>query len=503
MTATSTAKSIPLPLYMGVGLVLFCYGSYFRFSGLYSDLWLDEIWTITAILKAESLFEFWREIEWDGFFSLSSLYLFLIGEQPEPYRYRLLSFLAGILGMILVLALHTERGRRIQGIFLLGFLSSSYLYVLYDSEARGYAPMLALGLASFYIIHYLMARSSKAMTALFWLISIAAFLFHASYIFIFISLFLWTAISFLCRESFLKTCIELAWIFLLPATLLGLLYGLVLLNLPSAGGPISSYPDVILSALSVTFGGPLITTHDTTVTHFALNYLIMATLLILCEMVMLVKDKDKVAIFYFSAILIIPATVLWILSPEYIAVRYFLPSVLAIYLLMSGFLNRLFQQGLPGQILSLILLYVFFHMNVTNYLIDFVHYGRGHYEAALRYITDNSTQEPTTIAGDNNFRNHMMVEFYSTRLDLDPLLYIDQPSFSTGAAQWYLLHSQDRAYQPPESIILDEDLIFEFEMEFPHTALSGWSWFLYRRQLNQPVQASVEAPDEFSQSALP
>ena len=64
-------------------------------------------------------------------------------------------------------------------------------------------------------------------------------------------------------------------------------------------------------------------------------------------------------------------------------------------------------------------------------LIPLLRHGRGHYASALAFIVSHSPSGPVFVAGDHEFRNRKMVEFYAARIPGGSRLsYVAAPEWS-------------------------------------------------------------------------
>src|SRR5687768_3854612 len=128
-----------------------------RAAALANDLWLDELWTLWHVNQLRSVGEILSRFIHDNNHPLNTLWMYAIAPLKTDWAYRLLSWLGGTAGVWLaakVAAVQlvavqrdatTAQVRTVEWITALLF-GSSYLLIVYSSEARGYGPALGLGL---------------------------------------------------------------------------------------------------------------------------------------------------------------------------------------------------------------------------------------------------------------------------------------------------------------------------------------------------------------------
>lgn len=473
------ARSISISPCLIVMIIILVIGVCFRWIGLFNDLWLDEIWTLTAAVSSSSLIELWRAIKWDGFASASTLFLYFVGEQQSSASYRSLSFCSGVLTMIILFL--WSRSDRLRGLFLLCLFSFSYLFVLYGSEARGYASMLFFAMLSMLITERIIDQKATLPVLLaYWISTILAFFFHFSFLLFFFALVLWSTAEFLSKQINKTALRNIFLLHLIPATVFMIFYLYYICRLPSAGGSFSSNLDVVISTITVAFGGDVVTANNLELTNLMTTLVMIIASFLLTEIILLWKENNKIYVLYFSAIVLAPAILILLFQPKFIAIRYFLPAAMMMQFVMAGFLARLFRQGVLGGIVSSGLIILFSAANFS-YLKDFVGNGRGQYEAALKYMATSDSNDVIEISGDHNFRNKTVLEYYQNVVFPKKIEYVDVLNTQKHKVEWFLIHTEDRQELPKPFYAHPAGPRFYFEKAFPHTALSGWTWFLYRR----------------------
>jgi hypothetical protein len=121
---------------------------------------------------------------------------------------------------------------------------------------------------------------------------------------------------------------------------------------------------------------------------------------------------------------------------------------------------------------------------VSNGILTFelLQYKRGHYRQAIEYILAATDTRPVQITSDYDFRNQMVLDYYSHTLSLEGQFAYTPfaVSLDTGP-EWLILHRiGDREAEPPR---INEWGEYRYEQQriFRSSRLSGASWFVYRR----------------------
>ena len=126
------------PLIVGAAVAL---GIALRLRGAQGDLWLDEIWTLRLIAPLQSAADIFLRAPSDNNHYLNSLWLWLVGPEASTVTMRLASIIIGGLSIIAAAAAcrrHSATAAAVAAILV----ATSYFFVHYGSEARGYAGMI-------------------------------------------------------------------------------------------------------------------------------------------------------------------------------------------------------------------------------------------------------------------------------------------------------------------------------------------------------------------------
>ena len=117
----------------------------------------------------------------------------------------------------------------------------------------------------------------------------------------------------------------------------------------------------------------------------------------------------------------------------------------------------------------------------SSYLANFAKFRRGAYTQLFSFLASDSVETPITISSDQDFRAEMLLEYYRGRVPgAEALQYLESEAPAALASRWYLRQTQD----PYEEPLVDlERGVHRYELvrTYPFTALSGATYFAYRR----------------------
>src|SRR5262245_14211736 len=82
-----------------------------RVRGLFSDLWLDELWSLDGPAAARLWWDVVLRFNLDNNHHLNTLYLFMIGDGASAVQYRMLAFICGVLSVLVAMAIAGRHGR--------------------------------------------------------------------------------------------------------------------------------------------------------------------------------------------------------------------------------------------------------------------------------------------------------------------------------------------------------------------------------------------------------
>jgi len=439
------------------------------------DFYIDEIWSFYFSRQISSPIDVFR-LNHDNNHILNTLYLYALGGEPFFFAgkptfipHRLLSVVSGVVSLFLVWKIASRRGRA-EAFTALALAGFSYPLVLYSSEARGYSPAIMFALASFLFVERRLNGSRHAQF-FFWLSAPLAFLSHSSFIYVYAALFVWSALEETRRGGAVKGALRLASLHLVPIVFAALYYLFFLKSMVYGGGELGgAFKEVLLTA-SMALGAPS--------GGFA-GYASLALLTAgsIAGLVRLSRSCPGEPVFYVSAIFIVPALIVAVMKPEFLYFRYFLVTFPFLYLLLAHALCALYERPGTSKAVFFALVALFCALNAKAD-IDLVRDGRGSYTKAIEFMAEETPGDEVVVSGDHDFRNGIVTGFYAGFFKGKRIVYINRDE-KTSASEWFLAHSVDPAYRPPE-FVFDSGSRYTLERSYGFAGVSGWSWFVYRK----------------------
>jgi hypothetical protein len=454
---TDRYYKIILYLSLLIGIVL-------RIAGYVGELWLDEIWNLEVVAKITNPLNLYLSPDrYDGHSSLHTLILSLFSNNINPRIIRAPSLFFSIFSLLLITF---WQRLEIKERAVLSFLfSTSYLFVLYSTEARGYSGMMF-----FMVLAYLLFRSNNftLVGELSLAISvILSFLFHYSVITFYIAILAHDILNVVKDRKILRPVSHITIVTFLLA-----FYILVLRQLPDGSGPRPSNFDTLIDVLSSSLGGT--TLSPTFQLSILISSLIALFVLILIVILIykLILTDFKLGIFFSCGIIIFPIILILVKQPLIVLNRYFLSSSFLILTLFS------YHYSKSSKKLKFLLLAVFTIATIGNawHLISLIKYQRGSYLPILNYLQKNQVPTTTPILVDHDFRHLKYLRYYQSKFPVIDILEID----SSHKYNFYVTHSIDWGFVPKNTILLSNKQKFQLAVSSDSTHLSGIRWFLYK-----------------------
>jgi hypothetical protein len=461
-------------------------GTVLRAASLGGEFWLDEIWSWDMSRQAGS---FWGifSLHHDNNHHLNTLWLMLCPDGASWTLYRLHSFIAGLVTIILA-AVAGRRWGDADGVFAAFLTAGCCWLVLFSTEARGYSLAACFALAAFLALaKYLESGSHKAL-GLFWLSAIAGFLSHVTFVHAYFGFIAWTL---RCagkeRTSALMQVRRLMIEHGVPGIFCVIFYLVSIRGMDGGGGPPARTSDVITRLVSMGLGGPPAGLE-------AAPWLIGAAVLFGLGIWLLSKQPGEEWVFFTATVVVSPGLFLIFRKQEFLFERYFLiPFVF--FLVLSGHVLGAHQRWASermtrsrNQGLIVILFFVVLAGDVwrVRLMIDA---GRGQFQESLAWVIEHDPGAVVAITGDyddrdsgHDFRVRKYVEFYARYLN-DPhrVVYLSHDGLPAGEPSWLLIH---RLEVQPVPDLVETDAVgnrYELAQSFPTRGLGTWGWFVYRR----------------------
>jgi hypothetical protein len=443
-----------------------------RLAATLGDLAIDEVWSLGFVrYRVHSIAEIFA-LRHDNNHLLNTFILYVLGPNAWGICYRIAAAVVSILAVWLSGRIASRRYGSTTQLITQVLVGAAYLLILYGSEARGYSYAIFFAYLSWLLLLRVHEHARWIDVAAFAISACLGFLAHLTFLYCFAGFCVWAFLKWLKRPN---------WI--LPLTLTPpffvacCLYLFFIRGMQIGGGPETTIASAVISTLSIISGGPL---HD----DAALITAFVVLILLGIGFVQLWKSDHEMAACYATIIVLAPASVLFMTGHQLIYPRYFLIPVAFALLLIGNVLAILWNSRGTRRMISACLIAVFLAGNGW-WTILLLNHGRGDYSHAMSWMAQDS-KALATVSSDHDFRNGLMFAYFSTRLwpTDPPLQYVDQRSVSPQGTDWVIRHNFEGEPPHPKFITDSFGNGYRLERTFRHQSLSGWNWWIYRRNTN-------------------
>jgi hypothetical protein len=478
---------------------LFVLAAAARIAAARGDLWFDEIWSLSFARELDGPWEVLTRIHHDNNHPLNTLALYLTlkaaGAHARPIAYRLLSLVSGIAILPSLWWLEwrpADRGSHARRSFVAIAGGLSFLALVYSSEARGYAPAALCALVAFAIVRRDDVPFTRNRRLAFALACALGVLSHLTFVFVYAGLAAWTLARARRAES-------IAWrdwiaVHMLPVACLMGDYLVDVRKLSYGGGPPFRTGEVVARTLSLAVNGPT--------AGVLRNLAAGATAaLVLSAIADLYARKDDEWIFFATALLLAPLSVLLLYRARYLDPRYFFVLMPFFWMLAARTLARVWTRGLAGRVAAALFAGLYVAGGVAH-AAPFLRYQRGDYAAAVATVANLSALSPITIGSDHDVRNRMVLDYYGEVLPRAcRWTYVPADAWDRRGPEWFVTHQFDDAgagSSAPASIEV-KAVEYRLTRSFPYGGTSGWTWYLYHTanaDANRPGSAGTACPSD-------
>jgi hypothetical protein len=461
-----TARSSMLT---GAGIVL---GSILILFAARGDLWLDEIWSVFFAEAAKSPWDILARFKHDNNHVLNTLYLYGIGKQQHLMLYRGLAIASGI-GSLVLLRKIASRWGGAESVIAVLLAGTSYPLLLYFSEARGYGPAIFFGLLSFFLLRECQRQFHPVRLVLFWCASTLGVLSHLTFAIVFLSLVIFTVHYELGADApFARRSLQVGKYLFVPGVFIAAWYLFYAREMTIGGGPAVDRFTVLAQGAASAAGVP-------DAVRFLGIPLVLLT--VLWSLALLFREGDREWSFYGSVLLVAPSLAVMLAGSSYFNYRYVIVCFPFLYLIISRLLAKVYHRDAKVYRYLAFLVLGLYLTGQAFRLAPFFEYGRGSYRPVIAEMAKTSSGAVITVGSDNDFRNRMLIEFYSRFLDAGKKLrYIDQQLWTGDPPEWIILHSLDEADVPEPWITATDGRMYRLIRSEGFSGNSGFSWFLYR-----------------------
>jgi hypothetical protein len=439
------------------------------------ELWFDELWTVSMTRNLESAYRA-ITIPHDNRHPLTSFWVQYIPTTFPYWVFRLESLTLSLVSGITLLVLVKNSSHRAQHLLWLLFYSTSYLFILYDSEARGYAGMIASVIGLYFLKQRVFF--SFSILSLFFFIALSTFgiLSHALFI-----TFLLPYVAWGWYVSIWSTARWQATKWVTISALL-LVVGVELplyAKMEIGGAPVLPYLQVLGNTLLLSIGGDAISAFSVEKVVWQLLFGCMFLVLLTIELILWIKEERDEALFVLFVILS-PLLAVALAQPYFILPRYFLVPVLFSYLIFARSLNRLTNKGRIGTLVTAIIIpaFVLFH---ARHILHLYSTGRSSLGHTLSLIAQENPV--AKIGGTRDFQMQVQLPLHIMR---NPVLggITFHPNYTENSAKldYILIEHIDRGEPSEESLLLDGGITFTKVISWKAPQESGANLTLYRKR---------------------
>jgi hypothetical protein len=470
MSANNAPRPVNLPGWL-LGLLLVIAAA-IRINGALNELWLDEIWSLRLAGGISSPLQVFTKIHQDNNHYLNSLWLYLCGFHGNWAGYRIPSIVAGVGGVMLAGMIGRRRNARV-ACFAMFLVAFSYAQILYSSEARGYSEVVFFSFLSFYALEKYLEKQRWQSALLFSISSILGFASHLVFLNFFCAAILWSGWRFIKSGLGLRRTIKaMLACHGAPAAFLTALYFVDIRHQEVVGGT-KNGPGAYVDSFAWTLGAAP--------GHFGMiASSFLAVVLFIAGIWILRREKADSWIFFIAVILVVPILLMIVRRSDVLYVRYFIVGMAFLLVLLSFVLGTLYQRGLQGRVICVLLMGGYLALNGWRAMSLFK-YGRGHYSEAVRFLAEHTKSSVVTIGGDQDFRIGTVVEFYGAEaVGTKRVKYYPRKSWPAGGPEWFIAQkeSAEDPAPPGEQYRDAAGNTYEWVKTFPSAPLSGLHWFV-------------------------
>ena len=456
-------------VFFAVLAALVCVGAVLRILAAQGELWLDEIWSYRLAHLAASPLAIVTGLHNDNNHYLNTLYLRLIPAGTSSWWvYRLPAIVLGSVTIALA-ALIARRRSAWAALAAATLTATSFLLIVYSSEARGYAMAVCFAFASVAAVdrYFSTARLHWGLAAS--LCATLGLLGHLTFLHALAGIVVWAAVRSY-RTTGRRVLRDLVVLFTLPALVVSLLYWFDLRLLQLGGGPLTSPGDIAANALSLAVGGP-------ESGGWKIIATLAAFLAAIASLASVHRSGSDLWILFLVTVILAPALTLAVVDTGVIYERYLVVALAFMTLSYAWLLDRIAYRSVA---LAAALAVAFVAAN-TVATWRFIDAGRSHYTAAMRDIVDRGGGSRATLGSDHDFRNGRVVEFYQPFVaGADRIVYEPQGQWSAGGPEWLLTHRIEPVFTPRQEITVLGGYRYRLVQSYPYAGVSGWHLALYR-----------------------
>lgn len=446
-----------------------------RLPGIFTDLWLDEIWSLRVARGLRSCGEVFAAVHHEINHHLNTLWIMAAGADASAPALRALPLTMGVLSIPVFAGLCAAAGRRagwIGGCLCAG----SYLHVLYSSELRGYAGVVLAALLTLLLLRRMPARPGAGRIAAFGAVQTAGLLCHLMFLSVMLASLAHASAVLRGRWSGWRDAARFlsphapGWV---AAVVLYLVDVRFLVN--GGGSAARSLVDSFGTALAWTldaggFGGNV-----TFIAFLATAFAAHAGWRRVAE-----RDVPE-AVFLAGVTLFFPVALVMYRSSDAVYPRHFLVSSVFLLLLVSVALDAWWSAGGLRRLLAAALLGGYGICGGFG-LATFYRLGRGDSSGMVRYLAEHGSGDIVTVAGEQDLRVLETLRFHAPRIEgRRELRYFMQGQWPVEGAEFIVFSKETTESAEGREVIHAGPVSYRLEKVFAAAPLAGLHWLVYRR----------------------
>lgn len=438
-----------------------------RVPALFQDAWIDEVWS-WRIARSSTGFLAAVANPSSNNHPLVTAWMRLVGPDAPMWVDRAPSLLAGIATVVLAGSIARRAGRA-AWLATLALVATSFLPIVYSTEARGYAIETASALAAFVAVREWNDTRRRAALVGAWLALAVGSLAQFLVAIVWIALLAWSVVRVARRASSVPR--EIVLHAPLAAWFVALWIVLVRHLQPGGAAPWSGLA-VAEQTLTWTIGLP--------VAAWALVLglaLVVAVLWI--DARRLARAGDDSWAFQIVIVAVAPLALALVLRNEYLAPRYFLVPI-AFWLVSLGRVIGAAWELRGRRALGALIAIAACAAGLVH-VLPFLRVGRGDYSGIVREMAASSSSNPLRVAGNFDFNVSALLEYHARALPPGRTMrYSSGHAIPSDGVDFVIVDEPFLAAAPPA-----EQRIGAFTFDLVRVARRsgpcGSEWALYRR----------------------
>lgn len=460
---------------IAIGIV--CLTGVVRWLASWDDFWLDEIWSWSFAIRATSYWQIATAFPHDNNQILNTWIIYSFPRNAHWTTYRLPAVIAGI-GTVVLAGLCGFRRNKTEGMIALILTGTSFVFIQYSSEARGYAYLLFFTFLCLWLMQRITGRPTVRDQLLFSVSASLGFLSHFLFASAFAGFFVWTVVCFSkCYPRWGARLLAIGRMYALPILIVGGVISSYRAQLMSGGGERHQVLSVIVETASLAIGGPNAGLLAVICSVIAITALIAGT-------VMMVRERDGRFLFVVTSIATLTLLIM-ISGSDTVYVRHLLVPMAATLVVFSHLLARCWLSGTVSRYVCCLCVLAIVAGNAMH-TYRLLEYGRGGYGQALAFMRAESKQSDLSIGSDHDFRNGFVLSYHYLWLNNPkPLHYYNLGQWPPEGPEWIIRHVLEPEKEPVQKIQDGRQHSYQLVAIYPHSGLSGWTWMIYHRVPNE------------------